>query len=545
MEIDDRIKAMKNPASVGRSQLSVKISRYLEMEIAEGRLKPGERIPSESQLTEHFGVSRNVVREAVARLKSDGLVESYQGAGAFVSSKAHRRSFRIDHDELSSMPKLRQLYELRLDLEVSAAGMAARRRSRSQLAVIQAAFGVLSESLATGQPVIEPSLAFKRAIANATGNEYFKNFMLFLTAHIFEAASFEQRILGSGALREAVLSEYESILQAIELGDPDLARRAAWVQIINSAERNGLRGLQGWEVTRMTSLGETYAPSCAAPVLAVRSPSRVLPADACDCHFHVIGDPARYPFTPHRSYTPPQASLAQYEAMRQRLGLSRGVIIQPSVYGYDNRVMLQALREGGKDYRGVVVISDQVSEDELLDMDRLGVRGVRINLIYKSGVEVSDVATLARKVAPLGWHLQLLIDISEFADLYETLANLPVDVVIDHMGHMPASVGVEHPGFQDLLRLTREAKVWVKLSGAYRFTSLRQPPYPDVTPYAKALIKANPDRILWASDWPHVCISGEMPDDTGLIEEFFEWTGRSEAILRKILVDNPARLYGF
>ena len=148
-------------------------------------------------------------------------------------------------------------------------------------------------------------------------------------------------------------------------------------------------------------------------------------------------------------------------------------------------------------------------------------------------------------MAPLGWHLQLLIDISEFADLHETLANLPVDVVIDHMGHMPASVGVEHPGFQDLLRLTREAKVWVKLSGAYRFTSLRQPPYPDVTPYAKALIKANPDRILWASDWPHVCISGEMPDDTSLIEEFFEWTGRSEAILRKILVDNPARLYGF
>ena len=536
---------MKNPAPVGRRQLSVTISRYLEIEISEGRLKPGQRIPSEAQLTERFSVSRNVVREAVARLKSDGLVESYQGAGAFVSDKAHRRSFRIDHDELSSMPKLRQLYELRLDLEVSAAGMAARRRSRSQLAVIQNTFAVLSESLASGQPVIEQSLAFKRAIANATGNEYFKNFMLFLSAHIFEAASFEQRILASDVLREAVLVEYQSILQAIELGDPDLARRAAWVQIINSAERNGLRGLQGWEVTRMTSLGETYAPECPAPIPAVEQPSLVLPEGACDCHFHVIGDAAQYPFTPHRSYTPPPASLAQYEAMQRSLGLSRGVIIQPSVYGYDNRVMLQALRKGGENYRGVVVISDQVSDDELREMDTLGVRGVRINLIYKSGVEVSDVATLARKVAPLGWHLQLLIDISEFADLYENLANLPVEVVIDHMGHMPASVGVEHQGFQDLLRLTRESKVWVKLSGAYRFTSLRRPPYPDVAPYAKALIRANPDRILWASDWPHVCISGDMPDDTTLIEEFFEWTGRNETTLRKILVNNPARLYGF
>lgn len=536
---------MKQAAAAGRSQLSVKISRHLEAEISAGRLKPGDRIPSESQLTARFGVGRNVVREAIARLKSEGLVESHQGLGAFVSSKAHRNSFRIDHDELSHLPKLRQLYELRLDLEVSAAGMAARRRSRSQLAAIQAALSALRDALANGQGMVESSLAFKRAIADATGNEYFKNFVLFLTAHIFEAASFERRIATSGALRETVLTEYESILEAIAVGDPDLARRAAWTQIINSAERNGLRGLQGWEVTRMTSLGETYAPPCAPPVSSCRAPSMPLPEGACDCHFHIIGDAAVHPFTPHRSYTPPPASLDDYRKMQGTLGLSRGVIVQPSVYGYDNRVALEALRQGGDNYRGVVVISDQTSEQELREMDALGVRGVRVNLIYKSGVEVSDVTSLARKVAPLGWHLQLLIDISEFADLYDTVANLPVEVVIDHMGHMPASIGVKHPGFRDLLRLARDGKAWVKLSGAYRFTNQPDTPYSDVTPYAKALIKANPDQILWASDWPHVCISVPMPDDTTLLEEFFQWTGHDETIIRKILVDNPARLYGF
>ncbi|MFC3606790.1 amidohydrolase family protein [Stutzerimonas tarimensis] len=536
---------MNQTASAGRSQLSVKISRHLETEISEGRLKPGDRIPTEAQLTNQFGVSRNVVREAVARLKSEGLVESHQGRGAFVSDKAHRNSFRINHDDLSSLSKLRQLYELRLDLEVSAAGMAARRRTRSQLETIQAALAALHSSLSSGQSVIENSLAFKRAIADATGNEYFKNFVLFLTAHIFEAASFERRIENSAALRDTVLAEHASILEAIELGDPDLARRAAWVQIINSAERNGLRGLQGWEVTRMSSLGETYAPPCAPPIANMASPSLTLPENACDCHFHIFGDPAVYPFTPHRSYTPPPASLDAYQSMQRTLGLTRGVIVQPSVYGYDNRAILQALRQGGGNYRGVVVISPEASEAELREMDALGVRGVRINLIYKSGVEVSDVTHLARKIAPLGWHVQLLIDVSEFADLYDTLANLPVNVVIDHMGHMPASVGTEHPGIQDLLRLTQEGKVWVKLSGAYRFTNQRSTPYSDITPYAKALIESNPDQILWASDWPHVCISVPMPDDRTLIEEFFEWAGRDEATIRKILVDNPARLYGF
>jgi len=170
---------------------------------------------------------------------------------------------------------------------------------------------------------------------------------------------------------------------------------------------------------------------------------------------------------------------------------------------------------------------------------------VRVNLIFKSGVEVSDVAALADKVAPLGWHLQLLIDITEFADLYETVASLPVAVVIDHMGHMPTSCGLGHPGFTDLLRLLKEGRVWVKLSGAYRFTASKDFPYDDVTPYARALIEANPNRLLWASDWPHPCIPVPMPNDASLLEMLFNWVENDDALIKQILVDNPAKLYGF
>lgn len=535
-----------NIKAIGRrDQLSIEVSRYLEQEIAEGRLKPGDRIPTEAQLAEAFAVSRNVIREAVARLKSEGLVISRQGLGAFVTPNANRNSFRIHHEELRNLGKLRQLYELRLDLEVSAAGMAARRRSRAQLAVIEHALETLRSAIGQGQNLIEHSLEFKRAIAVATGNDYYRNFILFLTAHIFEAASLERRMLDSRSLGTTLLDEHQAILEAIRLGDPDLARRATWQQVINSAERNGLRGLQGWEVTRMTSLGETYAPLCAAPDANPRQPSRVLPAGACDCHFHVFEDATDYPFTPHRSYTPPVASLDSYRRMQQTLGLQRGVIVQPSVYGHDNRVTLAALEQAGENFRGVVVITAQTPEAELQRMHALGVRGVRINLIFKSGVEVSDVASLAQKVAPLGWHLQLLIDISEFADLYDTLANLPVDVVIDHMGHMPTNIGIDHPGFADLLRLLADGKAWVKLSGAYRFTSAQGLPYDDVAPYAQALIRANPRRVLWASDWPHPCIPVPMPNDTDLLEGLFEWAQGDEQVIQQILVDNPARLYQF
>lgn len=528
-----------------RDHFSIEISRYLETEIRDGRLKPGDRIPTEAGLAEAFAVSRNVVREAVARLKSSGLVVSRQGLGAFVATEANQASFRITQAELADQSKLRQLYELRLDLEVAAAGMAARRRSRSQLNAIGAALQALEQANSSEGQFVELCLQFKRAIADATGNEYFCNFIIFLCGHVYEAASLEYRLTAVEGMHALLIAEHRTIFEAIKIGDPDLARRATWQQIINSAERNGLRGLQGWEITRMSSLGETYAPPCPGPNPQPRKPSRVLPVGACDCHFHIFGSEHEQPFTPHRSYTPPPATLDAFRQMQKTLGFTRGVIVQPSVYGSNNQTTLAALKASGDDFRAVVVIDASTSQDELEEMNRLGVRGVRINLIFKSGVEVSDVAALAAKVAPFGWHLQLLIDITEFADLYETIASLPVPVVIDHMGHMPTSCGLDHPGFLDLKRLVMEGRAWVKLSGAYRFTSSTGFPYDDVKPYAQALIQANSSRMLWASDWPHPCIPVEMPNDTDLLESLFDWTDNDDALINRILVDNPATLYDF
>jgi len=528
-----------------RDHFSVEIFRHLENEIREGRLRPGDRIPTESRLAEAFAVSRNVVREAVARLNSAGLVISRQGLGVFVATETNQSTFRITQEELTDSSKLRQLYELRLDLEVAAAAMAARRRSLSQLNKIATALDTLRDGIQNRQDMVEHSLQFKRAIADATGNEYFRNFIIFLCSHVYEAASLENRLVRSSNLGEALLAEHQAIFEAIKLGDPDLARRVTWQQIINSAERNGLRGLQGWEITRMSSLGETYAPLCAGPDPEPRKLLRALPDGACDCHFHIFGDENGQSLSPHRSYTPPPAPLEAFQRVQKTLGLSRGVIVQPSVYGADNSTTLAALKDAGSSYRGVVVIDTNSDMESLWEMHRLGVRGVRVNLIFKSGVEVSDVAALAKKVAPLGWHLQLLIDITEFADLYETVTNLPVAVVIDHMGHMPTSCGLDHPGFKDMLRLLKEGRVWVKLSGAYRITSSEDFPYDDVTPYARALIEANPERLLWASDWPHPCIPVPMPNDACLLEMLFDWVENDDVLIKKILVDNPAQLYGF
>jgi predicted TIM-barrel fold metal-dependent hydrolase len=173
----------------------------------------------------------------------------------------------------------------------------------------------------------------------------------------------------------------------------------------------------------------------------------------------------------------------------------------------------------------------------------MGARGVRINLLFKSGIEVSDVKKLAEKIAPFGWHLQMLVDVSEFSEL-DTLANLPVDVVFDHMGHMPASLGVDHPGFKKMLGILERGNAWVKVSGAYRITGFNAPPYEDTAAFAKKIIETNPDRVVWATDWPHPCINVPMPRDADLLDLLADWAP-DEAIRNKILVTNPAELYEF
>jgi predicted TIM-barrel fold metal-dependent hydrolase len=291
----------------------------------------------------------------------------------------------------------------------------------------------------------------------------------------------------------------------------------------------------------MTSTGEI--PGCAAADPNPKKPHFVLPAGACDCHAHILWPQDVYPYTPNRTYTPPEASLSSYTEMLNTLGLDRAVIVHPSVYGTDNRATLDAIKIGGPNFRGVVVVDANIELSELESMHQLGIRGVRINLLFKGGIGISEVRRLAEKIAPLGWHLQMLIDVSEFSEL-DTLADLPVDVVFDHMGHMPTTKGVDHPGFIKMLKMVERGNAWVKLSGAYRLTSSKELPYADTMPYAHEIIKTNPERVVWATDWPHPFINVPMPNDGDLLDLLVEWAPDSET-RNRILVDNPAKLYDF
>ncbi|MFO8142732.1 MAG: amidohydrolase family protein [Marinobacter sp.] len=286
-------------------------------------------------------------------------------------------------------------------------------------------------------------------------------------------------------------------------------------------------------------------PFCEAAQANVTSPSFTLPPGSCDSHAHVFADPVHYPFTANRSYTPPPASLEAYLALHRALGIDRGVLVQPSVYGTDNRVhcdALSVLKSKGLNYRGICVVNPDVPEPELQRLDDAGFTGVRMNLLFKGGLQWRDVSQLAGRIADRGWHLQFLINVADCGDIMSRIRALPVPVVFDHMGHMPTQEGIEHPGFQALLELLQAGTSWVKLSGSYRITGATAYPYPDVAPFARALVAANPDRCLWGSDWPHPHFAGQMPNDGDLLNDLADWIP-DQGTRHKVLVDNPANLY--
>jgi predicted TIM-barrel fold metal-dependent hydrolase len=288
-------------------------------------------------------------------------------------------------------------------------------------------------------------------------------------------------------------------------------------------------------------------------------PEAVIPDGACDCHMHVFGPLDAYPPSPMRAYTPRIASLKDWAAMAGRIGLQRQVLVQPSAYGTDNRCMLDAMRVAGDRCRGVAVIDGATTDAELLEMQLLGVRGVRINAA-SIGVDdpklvAPDIARTMARVAPLGWHVQLFIKLAVIDALADFLAGSPVPVVIDHMGLARAELGEEQPGFATLLALLRRGTCWVKLSGVYRMSSTA-PDHTDAAPIARALIAANPGRAIWGTDWPHTgehghATHGDVPlveyrklDDGRLLDMLAGWCGDA-ATLRRVLVENPAELYGF
>ena len=277
--------------------------------------------------------------------------------------------------------------------------------------------------------------------------------------------------------------------------------------------------------------------------------SGVLPQGACDCHCHVFGPAARFPYAEPRSYTPDDAPLEAYLALLNRLGFDRGVLVQPSAYGRDNAAMLDALTHEPKRLRGVGVGGSELDRATLKAWHAAGVRGLRANEFrrdgkpyYQNGVTLAELEPLLPLIAELGWHLQLWIDARDLPELGPRLARVPVPIVVDHMGRMEHHRGINHPGFQALLRGVGDGRLWAKLSGIYRLGAT-PPDYLEAKPFHDALVAANPANLVWGTDWPHPRPEGPLPDAMRLRDVFLAWTSGANA--RAILVDNPARLYDF
>jgi len=293
----------------------------------------------------------------------------------------------------------------------------------------------------------------------------------------------------------------------------------------------------------------TEPPPCPPPRPVTR-PKVPPPPNACDTHAHVFGPADRFPYAGDRSYTPPDAPLAKYLAMLDTIGFARGVLVQGSAHGHDNSAMLDALRREPARLRGVAVADTGVSPADLHAWHELGVRGLRFNhffrdgqLHYRGGVPLSEAKMLAPVMEDLGWHLQLWIDVKDLPQTIPTLKSMGLPVVIDHMGRSDARAGTATEGFQSLLRALGDGWCWAKLSGAHRI-SQNPPDYPDARPFCEALVRANPERLVWGGDWPHPRMDNEMPDAGHLFELFQQWTP-DPAARQRILVDNPAKLYDF
>lgn len=290
------------------------------------------------------------------------------------------------------------------------------------------------------------------------------------------------------------------------------------------------------------------APLCQAPNSEIRSPLIALPAGAVDCHAHVFGPAAQFPYAQERIYTPPDATLADYQTPLKMLGVDLAVLVQPSVYGTDNRAMLTALGLHPDKLRGVAVIPTNphsVSDQDLLNLHTAGIRGIRCNIVdiadKSAGLPIETLLNLAKRIQPLGWHLELLMHVNEYPDLAKIFENFPVELVFGHFSYVNVSFGAKNLGFLGLLELMKQQRAWVKMTGPYRISNGNMP-YADMRLFNDAVIRANPRRLVWGSDWPHVMVKKEIPHDADLCDLMGSWA--QDADLRKtILVDNPCILY--
>lgn len=265
---------------------------------------------------------------------------------------------------------------------------------------------------------------------------------------------------------------------------------------------------------------------------------------ACDCHVHIY-ELERYPLASTSTFGPPQASWQDYTAVQRRLGLTRAILVQPTGYGYDNRCMLDALALSDGAARGIAVVRSDAPMAQLQEMHDAGVRGVRFMMIPGSGglLGWDDLELLARRIAEFGWVINLQLDGRDLAQFEARLRALPCLLTIDHIGKFLEPVGTDHPGFQSLLRLLDAGRTWVKVSAPYETSRIGPPNYDDVSMLARALVAANPERCLWASNWPHPNRK-PVPDDRDMLELLSLWASDQSA-RRMVLSDNAAKLYGF
>jgi predicted TIM-barrel fold metal-dependent hydrolase len=268
------------------------------------------------------------------------------------------------------------------------------------------------------------------------------------------------------------------------------------------------------------------------------------PPNAADCHHHIYS--ARFKVDPNSTLRPGDASVADYRLLQKRIGTTRNVIVQPSTYGIFNDGLVEALGEFGPSARGVAVVNDSVTDAELKRLDAARVRGIRFNLGNAGGAtNMSMLEPLAKRIAPMGWHVQFNMSADMLLAAKDVLGRLPCDVVFDHLAHIPEPIGTAHPAFAAVVDLMQKGKAWVKLSGAYQDTKVGPPTYADSTVIAQAYVKAAPERLIWGSDWPHPSEKDNAkPDDAVLFDLMAQWAP-AEVVRNRILVDNPAKLYGF
>ena len=278
-------------------------------------------------------------------------------------------------------------------------------------------------------------------------------------------------------------------------------------------------------------------------LLRRKNPKLTASVGACDCHIHVFGPSDRFPVAADIDYRPAEATVADYLQMRRRLGISRTVVVQPSIYGTDNSCTLEALADLGDSARGIAVVTPEVTDDELEGLHAAGIRGLRFSQVVKNAMRPGWLEAMAPRIRNLGWHVQLRSTYRDIADLEPLLQRLAVDVCIDHMSSIPPAQGIDHPAIKAMLRLIDTGYCWVKLSAPYQLSETGAPDYVDFRPQARILVEAAPERMVWGTNWPHPTVT-DKPDEADLLDVLLDWAD-DDNTRQAILVDNPAKLYGF